>query len=1149
MAADRSDADGREERLYRILQTFLESSDRGLRPDPAELLSGHSEFGPELEEFLDTLQRLDDLTAPVREVSQILVEEARSYPSGGANGGTVGTSTTPGRTVGDYEILGEIGRGGMGVVYKARDRKLGRLVAVKMLRSAGTASPAELARFLAEARAKARLDHPHVVPVHEVGESDGVPYLVMALVEGGSLQARLAGGPLPAGEAARLARQVADAIQHAHGRGVLHRDLKPQNILLHYGEETSPDRAVRGAALAKVSDFGIARLEGQDGLTATGEVLGTPGYMAPEQASGRPGDVGTHSDVYGLGALLYCLLTGRPPFRGATQLETLRLARDRDPVPPRQLNPQVPRDLEAVCLKCLEKKPARRYARAADVAADLQRFLDGKPTRARPLGPAGRAWRRARRQPARAAAAAGAAAGVLALAGGAVAYALQARAHRAELAVARGKEQRQAEKAEARGYLLRRKAYADGIWRAAAAWENLQRQMEDQVSGRPVPDVLAELPRAEDCVLASGGVEEDLRGFEWYYLRRLGSGLRTWRGHQGDVAEVAFSRDGRLALTAGGSDGTARLWDPETGKEVARFRGRGAVDVAALAPDGRFVALAGGTGPGEGSGGNVQVQDRESGARVADLVLGARSINAVACAPDGSALAAIGTMPDGSGALAVWEVGTWRQRFRWRAAAAAPALCFSGDGRSLAEAMPDGSAPPAVRIHDLQTGKQKAIPVGPFADTIMRLAFAPDGRTLASGGLNGRVVLWDVASGTPRRDWDIPQRGISGLSFSPDGKTLAVAAKTPAGVKPGRSAARLWDAGTGQPRSGAWGPGSLIHHLAYAPDGRSVALACGDATVRLWDPDRLEESHVLPGHHNETWSVAFSPDGQTLASCGDNRKVYLWDVGRGRLRAKLIGHLSSLVSGVAFHPGGKILASVDYDGRIRLWDVASGTSLGPPVKGHAVAARCLAFAPDGRTLATGGRDRSIRVWDVGTNADGRPEIRARAELTGHDKDVLALAFSPDGRLLASTSDDRTLRLWDARDGRPVRTIEEPGSVRCVTFAPDGRLAWGTDAGEVKVGAAEGDAPATALAGHAGRVRAVAFSADGRTLTSAGDDRVVHLWQAATGQPLLTLHGHTDAVYAVSFAPDGRSLATACHDGTVRLWPTAPDAPQPAVAAR
>jgi serine/threonine-protein kinase len=317
------------------------------------------------------------------------------------------------RTIAGYEILGVIGRGGMGVVYRARQLSLKRTVAIKLIRAAAHAGSEEVARFRAEAETLARLQHPNVVQIHEVGEHDGCPYLVLEHVEGGSLAQQLKGTPQPPREAAVLIETLARAVHAVHGRSIIHRDLKPANILLHRkSEEPNPksEAAVSDFGFRisdfepKVSDFGLAkRLDADAAQTGTGQVLGTPSYMAPEQASGQARAVGPAADVYSLGAILYELLTGRPPFAGGTASETLHQVLSADPLAPRRLRPGVPRDLEIICLACLEKEPARRYGSAADLAEDLRRFLAGEPIRAQPASPWRRAVKWARRRPALAA--------------------------------------------------------------------------------------------------------------------------------------------------------------------------------------------------------------------------------------------------------------------------------------------------------------------------------------------------------------------------------------------------------------------------------------------------------------------------------------------------------------------------------------------------------------------------------------------------------------------------------------------------------------------------------------------------------------------------------------------------------------------------
>jgi tRNA A-37 threonylcarbamoyl transferase component Bud32 len=464
----------------------------------------------------------------------------REGPSAAHEEGTPGS-----RQIGDYEVLAEAGRGGMGVVYKARHLRLGRLAALKMMLAWDHASPVERTRFRLEAELVARLQHPNVVQLYEVGNHREQPFLAMEWVEGDRLADRLHGRPWPAPAAAGLVETLARAVHAAHCQGVIHRDLKPANVLLAAGGLAAGAKPQAAYGVPKITDFGLARpVEGCRGLTRTDYLVGTPEYMAPEQAEGRHAVIGPAVDTYALGVMLYELLTGRLPFHGATPMQVLQAVTSREPPPLRRVRPGVPHDLEAVCLKCLEKMPDRRYGSAWELAEDLERFRQGRPVAARPVGRPARLARWCRRN-------SGTASLVAALALVSVASFflvtwkwLDAEQQREYAEDTARREARARAEAEHHRQEARRNLYVANVCLARRAWEE----------GRV--DIM--LPLLEEAARRRPE-DADLRGFEWYYLRRLArrEGL-SLRGHSDAVRGVALGPDGRR-LAPAGSDQTVRI--------------------------------------------------------------------------------------------------------------------------------------------------------------------------------------------------------------------------------------------------------------------------------------------------------------------------------------------------------------------------------------------------------------------------------------------------------------------------------------------------------------------------------------------------------------------------------------------------------------
>jgi WD40 repeat protein len=1031
------------------------------------------------------------------------------------------------RYFGEYQLLEEIARGGMGVIYRARQSRLNRIVAVKMILAGHLASEDDIRRFQSEAEAAANLDHPNIVPIYEIGEHEGQHYFSMALVPGESLADVLRDGPLDPRQAAQLMADISDAVYFAHQQGVIHRDLKPANVLLENATETpaelspstkdagradEPARAATRDLRPRITDFGLAkRIQDDDGLTATGQILGTPSFMAPEQATGDSAAIGPASDIYSLGSILYMTLTGRPPFQAATLAQTLRQVVEREPLSPRKINPAVPPDLETICLKCLQKEPARRYGSAHELAADLRRFLRGEPITARPVGLVERAVKGLRRRPVVSALVT---AVVLLAVGGFAAVTWQW------------------QRAEHERRLGEHRLYTNRIALAGHA-----RTSGDLAQGDRL---------LEEC-------PPDLRQWEWHYMKRQCQPLLrhvqwgTDRERQ-PSATLDFSPDGRHVAASCG-ESAVHIRDVSSGEEVQLLKHDKPVCDLRYNPDGRFVATVSGERKRR-SNRRVQIWDLLSGTVIQERECGLQWGSSIAFSPDGSLIASLD--PSGK-AVILWDPRSGEVKSRITGFERVGSLDFSPDGTRLALVSRSG-----LCLCDVQSSAVLTR-IPNVRINVWGLTFSPDGKRVVT-----QEGVWDVTTGEQVCEIEEahPDRSGSGrIAFTRDGQRLVTCLHN-------RGVA-VYDALDGRnlltiPQTEI----GLGATLAISRDGQRIAtLGFGftrdhDRIARLciWDSAFAQPEFRYSDEGTAFSGVEVSFDGRYIASVG---RISWWDSGgsmspppgdthvvdnlTGRVVFKLDGR--ALMNCLAVSADGNLIAAGDFRNAARMWD-ARTHELKNEFHGHSAPVRCVAIDTDGQRVATGSDDSTVIIHAVDSGA-------TLLTLKGLGRTVTSVVFSPDGKQIAAAtatteSSPSETRVWDSESGEELYVFEGGGDL---AWCPGNRRRLALiettrgnrpedDTSRIAFRDPVSGQRVSVLGEQSGRITKLTWSGMGQHLAAAwvGIDAKsgrrksgFKVFDALTGLDVMSRSLSDAEVVALALSADGQRLAWAGSPSTFRMY--------------
>lgn len=1010
-----------------------------------------------------------------------------------------------------YELIEELGRGSAGVVFKAVQKTLNRTVALKIILSPGLANEHERERFRIEAEAAARLNHPNIVPIYEIGQMGERDFYSMPFISGGTLGDLIKRTRLKLNDAVLFIVKIARAIQDAHQSGILHRDLTPNNILLDQNRQPL------------ITDFGLACwLEDKNTLTPFGQIVGTPHYMAPEQAYGNQKKITTAADVYSLGSILYELATGNPVFRGENVVDTLKQLKHKDPVSPRDYNKSIDADLEAIIMTCLSKEPEHRYRSAAALADDLEAWLEHRPVAVRPLAGIARMRKWVKRHPVHFALSVSTSLliGLLGIGGPIAAWnQMQLRRHAEDSRVVAELESARANTA----FEIAQKGFKTN--RRLFYYSNMNMAALASASPTVHPNPLQLL----DPWMESKEGEEDLRGWEWRYLWSLfnqsirevpgdghaivcmslstsqkfialnkanssrificdfatGETVRVLEGHESDVMQVEWSPDD-TQLASASLDGTIAIWEVESSDMVMQKQAhhRGATTIS-WSPDGKYL-VTGGRGP------TVRIWDVTTAKQHKSIRTSMKrgtGIGQLSWSPDGNYIVGVEARLGASNALHVWSLGDEpieHFMLKGHSDRLGARFCWSPDGSLLAT----GSRDKLVMLWNVKERKLVGTLTG-HSGEVTALAWNAQGTRLASGSARN-IRIWDVERqevvdnllGHRERVSALRWSGIEGMLVSADeGGTIKY-------WKPGISTVNQ-----------VFPAGESIYVLELSPQENELAMGTRSGNMRILNLDDKRFNDSLSHWTNrEVAPIAFgwSPDGRYFAHAKTPHNMEIFDT----VEARVVTH---------FKP----------------------TGVRPRDGFHA-----LAWLPDGRSLVTLSANHAVELWDA-TTGEIRHMLSSPEPRQSRIHPLWRIDCSPSGEYVLLCGANLRIKCIRLSDGEIM--FEHMGersedAYNCLTWSPDGAyFATGSTNGEIAIWNFELGTIERKLVGHTGFVHGIDWHPGGNRIASASADASIKIWDVHTGEPTTTFNDHLGEVMAVRWSQNGKKLFTGGHDETIRMW--------------